>query len=228
MSIPSAPFDIKPFPWGEREKQLRQRASTKDFVVHHTASPDVSAATIDGWHRQNFDVVNGKKVYWIGLGYHFIIRESGAVEAGRPLWAVGAHAGPGNVASIGVVVACDCRVKAPAPAQMAALVKLYRWLKTIYPDLRPRKHSDFMATACPGPLFPWSEFVAQLGTAAAAPSRGLRLVVNGRAVAAPLRVEAGRTMVQLKSGAWVPVRDIVDTLDGSIPGWEGDDLVIKI
>ncbi len=52
-------------------------------VIHHTASPDVSAKVIDGWHKARG---------WDGIGYHFVIRADGSVEVGRPLWKHGAHA----------------------------------------------------------------------------------------------------------------------------------------
>ena len=52
-------------------------------VLHHTASPDVSVKEIDRWHKERG---------WDGIGYHFVIRADGSVEAGRPLNKAGAHA----------------------------------------------------------------------------------------------------------------------------------------
>jgi len=51
-------------------------------VIHHTASHDVSAAEIDRWHKARG---------WDGIGYHFLIRENGDIEYGRPLNKEGAH-----------------------------------------------------------------------------------------------------------------------------------------
>ena len=56
---------------------------TTKAVIHHTASHDVSAKTINKWH---------KKRGWDGIGYHFIIRTDGTVEKGRDLSKKGAHA----------------------------------------------------------------------------------------------------------------------------------------
>ena len=56
---------------------------TAKAVIHHTASGDVSAATIDEWHKARG---------WDGIGYHFIIRASGKVEKGRSITKKGAHA----------------------------------------------------------------------------------------------------------------------------------------
>ena len=52
-------------------------------VIHHSASPDVSAKTIDLWHKQKG---------WLGIGYHFVIRANGTIEKGRALTKIGAHA----------------------------------------------------------------------------------------------------------------------------------------
>jgi N-acetyl-anhydromuramyl-L-alanine amidase AmpD len=56
---------------------------TTKAVIHHTASPDVSAKVIDGWHKERG---------WDGIGYHFVIRKDGTIEEGRSLAKHGAHA----------------------------------------------------------------------------------------------------------------------------------------
>jgi len=52
-------------------------------VIHHTASHDVSAKTIDQWHKERG---------WDGIGYHFVIRADGTIEEGRNINKRGAHA----------------------------------------------------------------------------------------------------------------------------------------
>ena len=62
---------------------VKQQAAPQRAVIHHTASGDVSAKTIDAWHKaRGFD----------GNGYHFVIRADGSVEKGRSLTKQGAHA----------------------------------------------------------------------------------------------------------------------------------------
>ena len=56
---------------------------TSKAVIHHTASHDVSADTINDWHKERG---------WDGIGYHFVIRQNGQVETGRSLKKYGAHA----------------------------------------------------------------------------------------------------------------------------------------
>lgn len=77
-------------------------------VIHHTASPDVSAKTIDRWHRARG---------WKGIGYHFLIHQDGTVEAGRPLNRKGAHA-KGRNNRIGIAL---CGYDTFTKEQIAAL-----------------------------------------------------------------------------------------------------------
>jgi N-acetylmuramoyl-L-alanine amidase len=130
--------------------KLLPRSNTGRVVIHHSASPDVSAAEIHRWHLQRG---------WSGIGYHLVIREDGSIEEGRPLDTIGSHAGSeGNSDSIGVCLAGDFTRQAPTIKQMESLVKLIDWLTGLYsPDLVVVRHCDIAATQCPGDLFPWSE-----------------------------------------------------------------------
>ena len=133
---------------------LRKRALTKRAIIHHSASPDVPASTIHGWHL-------GQK--WAGIGYHFVIRQNGVIERGRPEWALGVHAGPGNTDSIGICLAGNFEAGKPTPAQMDALVWLLRdYLMPKYGKLSVIGHRDVMQTACPGRNFPWAELRERL------------------------------------------------------------------
>lgn len=134
--------------------ELRKRALTKRAIIHHSASPDVPASTIHGWHL-------GQK--WAGIGYHFVIRAGGAIERGRPEWALGVHAGPGNTDSIGICLAGNFEAGKPTPAQMDALVWLLKdYLMPKYGKLSVIGHRDVMQTACPGRNFPWAELRERL------------------------------------------------------------------
>ncbi len=134
---------------------LTKRKSTKRAIIHHSASPDVPASTIHGWHL-------GQK--WSGIGYHFVIRAGGAIERGRPENTIGAHAGPaGNGDSIGVVLTGNFEYDKPTEAQLDSLVWLItQYLEPKYGKLQVMGHKDVMATACPGKNFPWAELRARL------------------------------------------------------------------
>ncbi|MDD4980665.1 MAG: N-acetylmuramoyl-L-alanine amidase [Candidatus Omnitrophica bacterium] len=91
-------------------------------VIHHSASPDVSAKTIDKWHKERG---------WSGIGYHFVIRVDGKIEKGRPLSKKGAHA-KGRNHYIGI---CLTGYDTFTPTQTKSLVFLLNNLgvKEIFP-----------------------------------------------------------------------------------------------
>ncbi len=131
-----------------------KRTRTGRIILHHTASADVSAATIHGWHQGQG---------WIGIGYHFVIRANGTIERGRPEDTIGSHAGPqGNGDSIGIVLTGNFEIGAPSTAQMVALAELINELRSRYGDLTVIGHKDVMATACPGRNFPWDDLKRRL------------------------------------------------------------------
>ncbi|HBK85520.1 MAG TPA: hypothetical protein DDZ53_05765 [Firmicutes bacterium] len=134
---------------------LNKRKSTKRAIIHHSASPDVPASTIHGWHL-------GQK--WAGIGYHFVIRANGAIERGRPEWAIGSHSGPaGNGDSIGIVLSVVVNSSKPTAAQMEDECWLLKeYLPGKYGLLQVIGHKDVMATACPGRNFPWVELRERL------------------------------------------------------------------
>ncbi len=117
------------------------------IVIHCSAvKPDQlsSVAQIDSWHRD--------RGFKFGVGYHYVIRRDGSIEAGRPEWMIGAHCMNHNKYSIGVCYegGLDARGQ-PADtrtaAQKATLRQLLTDLHRRYPravivghhDLNPQK-----------------------------------------------------------------------------------------
>lgn len=117
------------------------------IVIHCSAvKPDQlsSVAQIDSWHRD--------RGFKFGVGYHYVIRRDGTIEAGRPEWLVGAHCVNHNKYSIGVCYegGLDARGQ-PADTrtavQKATLRQLLTDLHRRYPravivghhDLNPQK-----------------------------------------------------------------------------------------
>ena len=120
------------------------------IIVHCSAvRPDQSSsvAQIDTWHHD--------RGFKFGVGYHYVIRRNGEIEAGRPEWMVGAHCVNHNKYSIGVCYEGGLNARGQpedtrTPEQKAALRKLLEDLHRRYPravivghhDLNPHK-------ACP-------------------------------------------------------------------------------
>lgn len=134
---------------------LALRRSTNRVIVHHSASGDVSAATIHDWHLNQS---------WSGIGYHFVIRRNGNIERGRELSAIGSHSGPkGNGDSVGVCLTGNFETGKPTTAQINSLVWLIlKYLEPRYGNFKVIGHRDVMATACPGKNFPWDELRRKL------------------------------------------------------------------
>lgn len=95
----------------------------KKIIVHVSDSPDsmdVGAKEINEWHVQRG---------WYCIGYHYVIRRSGAVEKGRDDAMVGSHTLGQNHDSLGVVWVGRDHM---AMEQEVALVKLVKELMGLY------------------------------------------------------------------------------------------------
>lgn len=102
---------------------------TSRAVIHHTASHDVSASTIDQWHKARG---------WDGIGYHYVIRSNGDIETGRDITKQGAHAKRRNN-YVGIALT---GYDTFTPEQVEALKVL---LKTLEVSRIERHHEE-----CPG------------------------------------------------------------------------------
>ena len=128
--------------------QFTQRKETNAIFVHCSAtkpSQDVGVREIAQWHKEKG---------WLAIGYHFVIRRDGTVEAGREQSAVGSHVANYNHDSVGVclVGGIDDKGKFAAnftPAQMQSLRSLLVELKFQYPGSILRAHHDVAPKACP-------------------------------------------------------------------------------
>lgn len=118
------------------------------IIVHCAATPegrDIGASEIRHWHL---------KRGFRDIGYHYVIRLDGTVEAGRALGVAGAHCRGHNSDSVGVcyVGGCDRDMKPKdtrTQAQREALRRLLTDLKRRFPHARITGHREFAAKACP-------------------------------------------------------------------------------
>lgn len=117
------------------------------IVVHCSATEagrDFQAKDIDGWHRARG---------FARIGYHWVVRLDGRVEAGRPETTAGAHCLGQNRNSIGVCYIgglkggkpCDTRTQ----AQKRSLERLMAIIRARYPEATVHGHREFAAKACP-------------------------------------------------------------------------------
>lgn len=138
------------------------------IVIHHTATHDGDAYSIDRLHH--------KRGFWNGLGYHFLINNGtsgkvdGQIQVG-PRWVKqqdGAHANAAgmNEKGIGIVLVGNYSVDYVSAVEMDMLVFLVKTLQKYYriPNKNVIRHSDVPGknTECPGLNFPWAEFKRRL------------------------------------------------------------------
>ncbi|MSR76641.1 MAG: N-acetylmuramoyl-L-alanine amidase [Candidatus Omnitrophica bacterium] len=134
------------------------------IVIHHTATHEGNAFTIDQIHH--------RRGFWNGLGYHFLInngtdgKEDGQIEVG-PRWVKqmqGAHANAAgmNEHGIGISLVGNFSERRVSRAELNALVFLVKTLQQYYkiPFINVIRHGDVPGknTECPGNNFPWAEF----------------------------------------------------------------------
>jgi len=133
---------------------LKPRQRTQRFTLHWPGRlpagfdlDNLDAAAIHSWHLDRG---------WAGIGYHYIIRPDGAIERGRPRWALGAHDEGENADSLGI---CVLYQESPTEASLESLAVLLADLAEIYGQLPDELgvvdgHRDNeppeTATECPG------------------------------------------------------------------------------
>ncbi|MBR1552797.1 MAG: N-acetylmuramoyl-L-alanine amidase [Schwartzia sp.] len=128
--------------------RLDTRQETSMIVLHHTGGApgeDPNAEEIDATHR---------RIGWAGIGYHYVIRRDGTIEAGRPAGTVGAHAEGANGTSVGIALCGNFCAEEPSAAQIESAAMLMAILAASF-GLAPDAahivgHRDLSATACPG------------------------------------------------------------------------------
>lgn len=140
--------------YGLHFRHLTPRTTTDQIIIHHTGNPtddDLSAEDIHEAHKNQG---------WAGIGYHYVIRKDGTIEAGRPDATIGAHVYGENRDTIGIHLSGNFNEADPTDAQIEAAARLIAWLTEEY-DLDivtgeddPKDvivgHRDLAATACPG------------------------------------------------------------------------------
>lgn len=128
--------------------QFKQRASTEAIFVHCSATkPSMN------WGLREIRQSHKERGF-LDVGYHFIIKRDGTIEAGRDEDVIGAHVEGYNSTSVGVclVGGVDDRLKPEAnftPAQMQALRSLLVTLLAKYEGSILRAHHDVAPKACP-------------------------------------------------------------------------------
>lgn len=148
------------------------------IVIHHTAvlpdedAPPRNERQIDKYHAaRGFEITCFGHVYHVA--YHYLILTNGRIQTGRPDRCQGAHAkGYNSYLGVSLIGDFDSRdnpngekgPEKPNEKQIASLIRLCQRLMLRY-HIRANhivRHSDVVATKCPGDRFPFSAFLKQL------------------------------------------------------------------
>lgn len=129
----------------------KSKRRIKYIVIHCSATPEGrshNATDIDRWHRQ---------FGWSGIGYNYVIKLNGDIEAGRHVDLIPAQVRGFNRNAIGIcyIGGVDAVWLKPKDtrtlAQKKSLVVLLKELRKLYPGARILGHRDFRGVrkACP-------------------------------------------------------------------------------
>ncbi|MBC9783559.1 N-acetylmuramoyl-L-alanine amidase [Heliobacterium chlorum] len=197
-----------------------KRSSTVGIVIHHSDTDfDAGAATIHQWHLARYDVINGQKVYWKGIGYNYVIRMDGMIETGRPIDTIGSHAGPtANGKTIGVCLSGNFEKFEPTDEQYQALAELVQYIRGTYGDIPVSGHRDWMQTDCPGSNFDFDRLNAMLVGQWEGEEQmdAVKIVVNGYPIDGHI----------YRDQSFAPVRQIVEMMGGSVTWDEASRTVV--
>jgi hypothetical protein len=93
---------------------------------------------------------------WFGIGYNYVVDQSGVIYEGRGLDAVGSHCTGHNTDGIGILIAVGGDQE-PSAAALRSVSELIAWMRQLVnEDLAVVGHGDLMATDCPGePIRDW-------------------------------------------------------------------------
>ena len=127
----------------------KSKRSSNKIIVHCTATREGKHFTVDDVRRWHI-----KERGWSDIGYHYLVYLDGSIHAGRDVNISGAHTAGYNTHSIGVcyVGGLDANGKPKdtrTDAQKAALLKLIKELRSLYPKATIHGHYEFANKACP-------------------------------------------------------------------------------
>ena len=121
------------------------------LFIHYTASGDVSADTVDEWHRKRGFIPRGSNRLK-HIGYHALVRKDGTIEEGRGLDAPATHCPGWNNNSLAICMCGNNQPWYPTDAQYNSVAdwsrdKLRRFN---IPTSMVFFHKDKYPTSCPG------------------------------------------------------------------------------
>ena len=118
------------------DAKLKARAKTDSIGIYASLTPDtkdIGAKDIDKAHR---------KLGYVCIGYHYVIRRNGTVEEGREEHQAGAFFTPSPETSVGI---CLVGTAKATPEQLKSLKQLLIDLFIAYPKAKVQSHTALVA-----------------------------------------------------------------------------------
>ena len=134
----------------------RNLSKINRVVIHHS---DTTSGT-----PQSYALYHINKNKWPGIGYHFVIQKDGTIYQTQHLSTVSYHTSGENTRSIGICLTGDYDTQTPPEVQIAACVKLIRWLenKELKRSLHISGHNEYSTKSCPGSNLNINEIAARV------------------------------------------------------------------
>lgn len=98
------------------------REVTTHICIYHTGSDEDEGAFEIGRRQRARGALS--------IGYHYVVRQDGSIEIGRPFTEIGLHDKQFNRNSVAIIVACPSQ---PTEAQQASVDQLVAEMQRIYP-----------------------------------------------------------------------------------------------
>jgi len=135
------------------------------IVIHHTASRGSGDGSAE-WQAICLACQRRRGPSYL-CDYHYGIGPTGKLFNGQPPDKVCYHCGDDylNEHSLAVSFIGNFQENTIQPLQFNAGVSIVRGLINKYKGVRILKHSDIVATACPGKNFPFTEFLEKVNSA---------------------------------------------------------------
>jgi hypothetical protein len=150
--------------WGAKHgsgKLLTQPVAL--VVIHHSYAPDVPCGVT---RQKEIDSVRSIERFhveennWAGIGYNWLVFQSGNIYEGRGWARAGAHTEGQNSRSVGICLVINGDKVPPTDAAIEAIKSIIATglrSKHILPSYTIKGHKDFSPKSCPGvkvvPLF---------------------------------------------------------------------------
>ena len=121
----------------------------KEIVLHTTYTPEGREHDVEdirAWHKAKG---------WSDIGYHYLIKIDGTIEAGRPLDKIGAHAKGHNQGSIGICYVGGMSADHRSPLdtrtsnQKQAMQQLVSAMNVVFGGVKVLGHNEISSKSCP-------------------------------------------------------------------------------